>query len=138
MPYVAYTSTLPDPATQAGTAFGESTRDNLRALRDTLAATGLVQGFNYSATGGTAEQPLTLFYRRVANNECVKVVLTWGSSGGESGNVKTATYYYASDESGTLPGSPVGTYVAMADTGGKYIVTMTYDSSGNCTATTWS
>jgi hypothetical protein len=138
MAYTAYDSAKPDPATQAGTAFGQSARDNIRAMRDTLAATGLVQGFNYSATGGTAEQPLTLFYRRVASNECIKVVLTWGTSGGEDGNVKTATYWYASNESGTLPGSPVGTYSAMADAGGKYIATMTYDSNGNCTATTWS
>lgn len=127
MTYASLDVAKPDASSQNGTQFAMSTRDNLRALRDALVATGIVQGFDYSTSGGTAEQPATLYYKR--STEWMKVVLTWGTSGGESGNVTKAAYYYSSDSGST--------YSNMADAAGKYVVTLTYDSNGNCTATTW-
>lgn len=136
MAYTAFDGAKPDASTQNGTAFAQSTRDNLLALRDALVTTGIVQGFNYAPTGGTAEQPATAYWKR--STECVKAVLTWGTSGGEDGNVTKAALYYAPDEShGSFPTSTNGTYSAMADASGNYVVTMTYDSNGNCTASTW-
>jgi hypothetical protein len=128
MAYSPYDVTKPDPATQAGTAFGQSTRDNIRAMRDSLAALGSVPGFDYSYTTGTAEQPTTMLFKRSA--EWIKLVVVWGTVGGEAGNATTVTFYYSSDSGSN--------YYGMADAAGKYILTMTYDSSGNCTATTWS
>lgn len=138
MAYTAYVSTLPDPATQAGTAFGQRTRDNIRAMRDVIAATGMLQGFDYRYTAGTAEQPTTMYYVRNASDESIKVVVTWGTAGGEAGNVTKMAFYYASNETGLPAGAANGTYDAMADAGGYYVCTLSYDSSGNCTQTAWS
>ena len=83
------------------------TRTNIAAMRDNLVATGIVQGFNYAVTGGTASQPGTLWYKR--STEVVKVVLTWGTTGGENGNVTKMAFYYAPDEShGSFPASTNG------------------------------
>lgn len=128
MPYTAFDGSLPNAATQNGTAFAGSTRANLQALRDSLAAMGAVAGFNYSVTGGTASQPATLLYKR--STEWIKIDLTWGSSGGGSdGNVTKAAYYYSST-SGSA-------YDNMADASGNYVQTLAYDASGNLTSTTW-
>ena len=122
MAYTAYDNTKPDATSQAGAAFGASTKANLLALRDAIIATGLVQGFNYSASGGTAEEPAAVYFK--CGTEWVKVVLTWSS-----GKVTTAAFYYSSNSGGA--------YDAMADASGNYVITMTYDGSDNCTATTW-
>lgn len=127
MAYDAYDVAKPDAATQNGANFGEATRDNLRTLRDILAAGGLVQGFNYSVTGGTASQPATLLLKR--STEWIKVDLTWGSSGGSDGNVTKMAFYYSSNSGGAYDG--------MADLSGYYVLTLTYDASGNLTSTTW-
>lgn len=127
MTYAALDVTKPDASTQNGTQFAGSTRDNIRAMRDALVATGLVQGFAYSVSGGTAEQPATLYYKR--STEWIKVDLTWGTSGGEAGNVTKAAYYYSSNSGSAYDG--------MADASGNYVATITYDSNGNCTATSW-
>ena len=113
-------------------------RTNIAAMRDNLVATGIVQGFNYSVSGGTASQPGTLWYKR--STEVVKVVLTWGTTGGEDGNVTKMAFYYAPDEShGSFPASTNGTYSAMGDlTNGYYVNTIAYDVNGNVTTTTWS
>jgi acylphosphatase len=133
MAYTAYVSTLPDPATQAGTAFGQRTRDNIRAMRDVIAATGMLQGFDYRYTTGTAENPTTMYYVRNASDESIKIVVTW-----TSGNVTKMAFYYASNETGLPAGAANGTYDPMADAGGFYVCTLTYDGSGNCTQTSWS
>jgi hypothetical protein len=132
MAYTAYVSTLPNPATQTGTTFGQSTRDNIRAMRDVLAATGMLQGFDYTYTTGTAESPTTMYYTRNASDESIKIVLVW-----TSGNVTKMSFYYASNETGRPGSTPNGTYDPMADAGGFYVCTLTYDGSGNCTATAW-
>lgn len=111
-------------------------RTNLAALRDAIIATGVVQGFNYRVTGGTAEQPGVLWFKRAT--EVVKVVLTWGSTGGENGNVTKAAFYYASNESHvSFPTSTNGTYDPMSDGSGYYVCVIAYDSNANPTTTTW-
>jgi len=126
MAYTAFDSTKP-VGTQTGTAFATSTRANILALRDAIAAMGSVQGFNYSYTTGTADQPTTILFKR--STEWIKLVLTWGTTGGEAGNVTKAAYYYSSNSGGAYDG--------MADAAGYYVMTLTYDSNGNLTATTW-
>ena len=57
MAYTALDPALPNPATQAGTALGDSTRKNIVALRDAVVGVGMVQGFAYYPSGGTAAEP---------------------------------------------------------------------------------
>jgi len=110
-----------DPATpastQTGTAFANSTRQNLNALRDACIMGGGFPGFNMAATGGTASEPAALTYSK--GTERVSATLTWSS-----GNVSVAAYAYSAN-SGT-------SYDAI---GTK---TITYDGAQNVTNTTWS
>lgn len=118
------TAGSPTPTRQASI---DATRQNIVALRDILVALGVVQGFDYSVSGGTAEEPAELYFKKGV--EWIKVVLTWGTTGGEDGNVTKAAYYYSSNSGGA--------YDAMVDDGGEYVLTLTYDSNGNCTGTSW-
>lgn len=121
MSYTAFDATKPDAATQNGTQFAQSTRDNLAAVRDACVLGGGFPGWALAVSGGTAEQPATLTYSK--GTERVRAVLTWGTTGGASGNVTQAVYAYSAD-SGT-----------NYDTIGTK--TITYDASGNVTATAW-
>ena len=118
--YTLYDPTKPDPATQAGTAFGQSARDNLNALRDAAILGGGFPGFNLAASGGTPEKPTQLLYSK--GTERVRATLTWGTVGGEAGNVTVAVYAYAPD---AATYSTIGTK------------TITDDANANVTATTW-
>ena len=122
MPYIFFDTTKPDAATQNITGFASSVRTNEAALRDAAILAGGFPGFNLAISGGTAEQPALLTYSKGV--ERVKAALTWGTAGGESGNVVSAVYSYSAN-SGT-------TYDAI---GTK---TVTYDALGNVTQTTWS
>jgi hypothetical protein len=140
MTYTAYDGTKPDPATQAGTAFGTSTRANMKVLRDYVAAMGMVPGWKYYAVVGTgsAEAPQYMYYRKGSSGEVIRITPTWGSSGGEAGNATKMNFAYASNEShASFPTTTNGTYEGMVDDAGYYVMTLTYDSNGNCTATTW-
>lgn len=70
----------------------------------------------------TVGQPETLLYTK--GTERVRAALTWGTTGGEAGNVTVAIYSYSSDSGLTY--STIGTK------------TVTYDGSGNVVSTTWS
>lgn len=126
MAYTALDPTVPTVA-QTRQAAIDAARTNMQAMRDALIACGTVQGFNYSVTGGTAEQPATLLYKK--GTEWVKIDLTWGNSGGSDGNVTKAAFYYSSNSGGA--------YDAMADDDGNYVVTLAYDASANLTTSTW-
>lgn len=120
--YTAFDPAKPDGSTQTGTQFGQSARDNLKALRDACVIGGGFYGFNLAVSGGSAEQPALLTYSK--GTERVKAALTWGTSGGEAGNVTQAVYSYSSDSGGSY--ATIGTK------------TVTYDANANVTATTWS
>lgn len=122
MTYTVFDPTKPDAATQNGTQFAQSARDNLKAIRDACVLGGGFPSWNLAATGGTADQPALLTYSK--GTERVKAALTWGTTGGEAGNVTVIEYSYSAN-SGT-------DYDAIGTN------TITYDSSGNVTATTWS
>lgn len=110
-------------ATQTGPQFADSSRQNLQALRDALIASdGQLYGWSFAATGGTPEQPTTLTYS--SGTERVKAVLTWGTTGGEAGNVTAVAWSYSADSGGAY--DTIGTR------------TVTYDSNGNVTAASWS
>lgn len=117
MAYTPFDRTKPDATVQTLTQMGQSERDNLRAIRDACLMGGGFYGWNMSAAGGTAAEPTTLTYS--SGTERVRATLTWSS-----GNVTQAVYAYSSDSG------------AAYDTIGTK--TITYDGSGNVTATTWS
>lgn len=58
------------------------------------------------------------------STERIRAALTWGTTGGEAGNVTVAVYSYSSDSGATY--STIGTK------------TVTYDGSGNVVSTLWS
>lgn len=126
MAYTALDVTKPTVA-QTRQAAVDAARANQAALRDAAITGGLVQGFNYSVLGGTAEQPAQVFLKRGA--EWIRLDLTWGVSGGSAGNVTKAAYYYSANSGGA--------YDPMADVSGNYVSTLAYDASGNLITTTW-
>lgn len=120
MSYVPYDPATPNP-TQTGTNFANSSRDNLRALRD-AAALGTMPGWQFWTSGGTAEQPSQLIYGLLA--ERLRVTLTWGTAGATAGMVTQAVYAYSSNSGSTY--FNIGTQ------------TMVYDSNGFVTNVNWS
>jgi hypothetical protein len=120
MPYVLYDKTKPAGSSN-GTLTLQEVRNNLLAIRDAAIMGGGFYGWNMAASGGTAQQPATLTYS--SGTERVRATLTWGTTGGSAGSVTVAAYAYSSN-SGT-------DYDAI---GTKAI---TYDASGNVTATSW-
>ncbi|WP_448508794.1 hypothetical protein [Immundisolibacter sp.] len=67
-------------------------------------------------------QPTGLSYSK--STERIRAALTWGTSGGEAGNVTVAHYSYSSDSGASYDSIGVNT--------------ITYDGNGNVTGTTWS
>lgn len=120
MTYTAFDPSKPTTA-QTRQAAIDSIRYNLLASRDAV-ITGAFAGWNYSVSGGTADQPGTTF--RKNGTEWLRAVLSWGTSGGGNGNVTQAVYAYSLN-SGTA-WDTIGT------------LAITYDGDGNITETTWS
>ncbi len=121
MAYTGLDLTKPDGATQNGAQVLQSVRDNQRALRDMIVA-GFAPGWGMAPSGGTPEQPAQVLYSNGV--ERLRVALTWGATGGASGNVTQAAYAYSADSGTTY--STIGTR------------TLSYDTAGNCTGITWS
>lgn len=121
MAYTGLDLTKPDGATQNGTQVLQSVRDNQRALRDMIVS-GFAAGWGMTPSGGTAEQPAQVLYNN--GPERLRAALTWGSTGGEAGNVTQAVYAYSSNSGGSY--DTVGT------------LSIAYDTAGYVTGTTWS
>jgi len=98
-------------------------RTNQQAMRDAIIATGMVQGFNYSVSGGSAEQPAQMFFKR--GTEWIRLDLTWDGNG----NMTKCAFYYSSNSGGA--------YDPMADLSGYYVVTIAYDAAFNTVTSTW-
>jgi len=122
MAYDTFTPSKPNPAADNGTQAMDYVRKNLLALRDACIMGGLFFGWPLTVSGGTAEQPATLTYAN--GTERVKAAITWGTTGGEAGNPTVVVYSYSANSGGAY--DTIGTK------------TITYDGSGNVTATTWS
>lgn len=120
---MAYTPFVPDKPviTDTGGDVVDATRENLMALRDAIVA-GVLAGFNFSASGGTAAYPTTMLYSKGV--ERIRATVTWGSSGGALNNPQVVVYAYSANSGG------------LYDTIGT--LTMTYDVDGNLTSSTWS
>lgn len=120
MPYTPFVDSKP-VGTDTGTEAINYIRQNLMAMRDAVVMGAMID-WDFSKSGGTAEEPAIILYTKGV--ERLRVSLTWGTSGGEDGNVKVALWEYSSN-SGT-----------NYDTVGTQ--TMTYDASGNPSTAVWS
>lgn len=79
-------------------------------------------GWEMTPNGGTADQPDLLLYSK--ENQRIRTVLTWGTSGGEDGNVIQAVYSWSVDAGVS--------YTALGTE------TITYDGDSNVVAIIWS
>ena len=116
MAYVPLNPLTPEPA-QDGTEVLQSTRDNMKALRDADFIGG-DSGWTYSQTGGTASEPTTQLWSK--GTERIRITATFGTTGGENGNLTAATLAYSSNS-----GSTYDTIEAR---------TLSYDGDGNFTS----
>ena len=121
MAYSGLDLTKPDGATQNGTQVLQSVRDNQRALRDMIVS-GFAAGWAMTPSGGTADQRAQVI--KSNGTERLRAALTWGTTGGEANNVTQAVYAYSSNSGGSY--DTIGT------------LSITYDTSGYVTGTTWS
>lgn len=117
MAYAHLDTEKPNPGSQSPSAALDSVRNNLAALAHALILNGTLYGFNYSKSGGSAEEPATLLYKKGVI--WFRVQLTW--TNGEL----TQSIYSVSPDSGS-----------SYDTIGRK--TIAYDSSGNLVSTNWS
>ena len=128
MPTPAYTAldTTKPTTAQTRQAAVDSMRLNMQALRDRMVA-AMSLGAAYSISTGAADAPTEILLK--LGTEWWKGGMTYGSTGGGSGNVEKEAWWYSSD-SGT-------SYVAVLFEGGTNFVTnYAYDSTGNLTSTT--
>ena len=120
MAYNQFDDTLP-VSTATGPQTVTDIRDNQQAMRDMIIIGG-INGWDMDATGTDPAEPTQLLYDD-GGTERLKAALTWGTTGGQDGNVTSATYSYSSN-SGT-------DYDVIG------IFGVTYDTDGNVTATGW-
>lgn len=121
MAYTPFDPSKPDGTDDGPTVITDINKQ-LLAMRDAVVMGGGFFGWNLTVSGGTAAQPTTLTYAN--STERVKAVLTWGTVGGEAGNVTQAVYSYSSNSGGA--------YDTIATK------TITYDANGYVTDTSWS
>ena len=120
MAYAPFNQALPD-GTANGAATLEDIRENQAALRDMILL-GFSPGWNFAMSGGTADQPDQVLLSK--STERLRAVLTWGTTGGASGNVTQVVASYSAN-SGTTYDS-IGTF------------TLSYDSDANVVSGNWS
>lgn len=136
MAYTPFENSTPDPSTENGTTAFDSTRENLLAMRDALIAFGNFPGWDCAAqnsNGSTPPTDPTQPYQFVwsRGTERIKMVCTWGTTGGEDDNLTDAVFSYSSNSGSS--------YDLIADTDyplGK--VSLTYDANANYLSHSWS
>jgi hypothetical protein len=128
--WTAFQPTLP---TQYGELPLNKVRANAWAMQVATAA-GFPPGWSYTnsvtraeSSPGTAALPARQYWTNGTGNQTkwVKAVLTWSAS-----DLTKVALYYSDDNEAT--------YVPLVDDGGlDHVITLTYDGSGNLTATSW-
>lgn len=95
-------------------------RTNDNAISHAVIA-GLLVDWEMTFSGGTAAEPSTItFTDKTLTSRKIRITFTWGTTGGENGQVKTAAWDWWNGSS----------YDSMAS------CTFSYDSSGNLTGNT--
>ena len=102
---------------------------------ESLFGTGFLHGWDISLSGGSAEQPQYMIWSKGTNR--VRVELTWGTSGGEDGNVTRCVVSYSENS-----GSTWVVYKGTDSSGNPELTngffTISYDSLGNFQTGVWS
>jgi hypothetical protein len=109
----------PDGAVDNGAAALADVRNNDGALR-AYVLLALFWGYTYSQSGGTAAQPTTIKLSK--GTTTLRLTLTWGTTGGETNQVKTIVPEISTDSE-----------ASWAAVGGT--ITNTFDANGELTAT---
>ena len=120
MTYTVFDPASPTTAETRQVAI-DDTRYNLLAIRDAVIM-GNLAGFNYAWSGGTDSQPN--YITRTKGTEIIRATITWGATGGATGNPTSIVYEYSPNLTPTY--STIGT------------CSYTWDASGFLTSTTWS
>lgn len=125
MAYTQFDSTKP-VGTDTGPNFATSANANDKALRDAIIM-GAMHGFLFSVTAGTgtAKQPQYMFWKN--GTIWLRATLTWGTTGGQKYNITQIVWDLSINSGSDYTTAPGGNMDTM---------TLTYDSSGNLTATT--
>lgn len=118
MAFTDFDPAQPDGSVDNGSAALADLRNNQGALRVYLLA-GLFYGYAYAQSGGTAAQPTTITLTK--GTTIVRFTLTWGTTGGETNQPKTALIEVSTNSGSSW--DSVGT------------ITNTYDAGGELTAT---
>jgi|CXWK01.1.fsa_nt_gi hypothetical protein len=129
MAYTHYVDTTP-LLSQDGDDAVDSMRNNMLALRDAVIAGAMVK-WDATVTIGTGsnEKPQYLYlHKNGASTERIRCEYTYGTTGGETDNVKTITLSYTADD------DPLGS--AVWDSIG--VCTLTYNSDGTVASWAWS
>ncbi len=132
--WTAYAQASPTTAQTRQVAV-DAIRNNLFALAAIATLTGAMPGWAYTnsvtrglGSPGTASQPAIMFFTKGTGGttQWVKLVITYD---GTTGAVTKVAMYYSSDNEGT--------YANLVDDSGNYVLHLSYDGSGNCTASSW-
>jgi len=117
--YTKFDPSRPDGTTQNIVEALDSTRLNLKAIRDAMMFSSMPDWAMEVVPGsGTYEQPEQIKYTRGV--EVIRLLLTWNADG----NVTQVVYQYSNDSGNTF--ETVATE------------TINYDAEGNVTGTSWS
>jgi len=134
----AYTTGRPDGG-QTGTPYTQSIRDNFEHLRQTMAAGGIVAGYDFTHNGGTSATPSEFYYREqsaevTADNAITglsrqatwfKITNTWSSG------ILTKQKFEISTNAGS-------TYSNWTTQAGNYFINYDYSSGKVVPFITWS
>ncbi len=82
MAYTQLDLTKPDQTSQNITTYSASIRTNDEAMLDQLITVGMMPGWDYSYTAGTADAPTTIFFTKKSNtNYKIRGTFTYGGDG---------------------------------------------------------
>ena len=124
MVYVKFVPDKPNIADNGATVI-DNTRENLMALRDAVVAGALVNWeMSQLVGGGSTDEPAQILYSDNATTQAIRLDITWGTTGGADGNPTTIVYRYSTDDFATS-NELIGTQ------------TLSYNSNGTLTSTTW-
>ena len=123
MAYNEFTHAKP-VGTDTGPQAIDYIRNNEMALRDAIIWDYGWPGVTETQSGGTPEQPAVILMS--LGTERWKKSITWGTTGGEAGNITKITYEYSSNS-----GSNYDPRLPFKNRN------VSYDSSGNRIGVTW-
>ena len=100
-----------------------------------LSGSGFLHGWDISLSGGTADQPQYIIWSKDVNR--VRIELTWGTSGGATGNVIRCVVSYS-----TNSGFSWTIHKGTDENGEAFLTnghfTITYDTNGYFVSGVWS